>query len=84
MKAPVGPEPIAATANMPTIATAYKTGLPVSINGITTNDHGRQPAHPTSIIRRRPTRSHRLAESATDAMLTSPPSTPTDQMKLRE
>ena len=44
---------------MPTMATAYNTGLPVSISGITTNDHGRHAAQPSSIIRRRPTRSHR-------------------------
>ena len=83
MKAPVGPLPIPATAKVPTIATAYNTGLPVLINGSTTNDHGTQAPHPTSIIRRRPTRSHRLAENITDAMLTRPLSTPTDQMKLR-
>ena len=80
----MGPEPIAAMAYMPTIATAYNTGLPVSTSGITPNDHARHPAHPSNIIRRRPTRSHRVAESATDAMLASPPSTPTIKMTLRE
>ena len=80
----MGPLPIPLMANMPTIATAYKTGLPVSISGITTNAHGRQPAQPTSINRRRPTRSDRLAEITTEMMLTTPLSAPTVQMKLRE
>ena len=84
MKAPVGPEPIPAMAHMPTIATAYSVRSPVSINGITTSAQGTHPAQPSNIIRRRPNRSHSVADSATNVMLTSPPSAPMAQMKLRE
>src|SRR6185437_10841258 len=83
MNAPVGPEPIAVIPNIPTIATPYRIGFPVSNNGITTNDHVTQPAQPHNIIRRRPTRSLRTADTATNVRLATPPTAPTDQMKVR-
>ncbi len=73
-----------ATANVPTIATPNSSGSPVSISGITTNDQGRPTAHPNNMTRRRPTRSHRLADNAAHGMQASPPSTPTNKTMSRE
>ncbi len=84
MKAAVGPDPIPAMTCMPTMATAYNAGLRVSISGITTSAHGMHAVQPTNIKRRRPTRSDRVAEVATDVMLARPPSAATVQMRLRE
>lgn len=84
MNAAVGPEPTAAALHIPTIATAYPMGLPVFNNGITRNDHSRQQVHPTSMMRRRPSRSHSVADAAMNVMLAIAPNAPTNQMKLRE
>src|ERR1700738_112804 len=59
-----GPKNTPIRASVPTMATANRTRLPESSSGITANDQGRANANPNKMMRRRASKSDRLADTA--------------------